>query len=194
MYDKKRVKVYFKNGFSCEGKVLLWEIEPQDEKHQREHPNGFGMLQSLQGQDVLHIYDLKKEVLMVRVFLEEGQEEQHVPQPKSEVKKPVSAQPVDYKQEVQQEAQQVSQKEHKPVSKQPTRQVPTQQELRMQKLQRLHELREKEKQAEKEAVSRKMKDVTLGGQRTKYDNPSFTKPVASNHTGQEGSEGIPENS
>ena len=52
MYEKKKVKVFFKNGYVCEGTVMQWDED--------------AVLQS--NDDFLHLYNVKENVLMVHIY------------------------------------------------------------------------------------------------------------------------------
>lgn len=65
----KRVKIFFRNGITCEGIVSKWE-------------NNEAILCALESDDVVFIPDIKEDIFMVRFFLSSSDEEAVEPIPK----------------------------------------------------------------------------------------------------------------
>ena len=209
MYSRQHIKVFFKNGLTCEGIVIKWK-------------DNQAFLSSLSNDDILHLYNLKEDVMMVRIFAQEEEEEEEEegymeprwvrrpappPEPEPEPEPEhhgVKVEAVDYKKEVtdqrrrqhqhrlQQQQQQQQQPEppleidNAPIVEPDPPQVnfhpDTKHNLRLKKL---AELRNMQREALKDQVVNRMRShvpTNSGTSLDPYDTPNFTKPGPQNNT------------
>jgi hypothetical protein len=192
MYPDRHVKVFFKNGLTCEGIVIQWV-------------DNEAFLQSLDNEDILHLYNVKENVMMVKVFSIEMRDEDFVMEPEPEPEperfngdhllqqqpparytRAPTAEAADYKREAA------------PIVEPPAPAVnfhpDTKHDLRLKKL---AELRNMQKKALEEQVSKRMRSHVPTNMTTTldpYDTPSFTKPGPQNSSATQGRRRVRKNS
>ena len=151
----KRVKIFFRNGMTCEGFVSKWA-------------NNEAVLRSLESDDVVFLPDVKEDVFMVRFFF---QDKEVVEKPPKEGLPPIIEPELEKPKPIKAQAQVPPSQPKKVIDKQ---------ELRLKKL---VELRAQQKKELEENVSKRLKShVPTNIQRPTYVQPSFTKPVSKNNT------------
>lgn len=175
MYEQRHIKVFFKNGLTCEGKVMTWcSKEGQTD----------AVLQSIAGGDFLHLYDVKENVQMVRVFEENselGPTQTATKQPQLPSEEVPTTQPIVTKQV----PRKVPARAPKPVNELPKKppvveppvpelkQRVTDQTMRLKKLAELREMQQRglKKQISDHLTSADMTDIN----KPTYEYPDFTK-------------------
>lgn len=176
MYEQRRVKVFFKNGLTCEGKVMGWCTEEGSTD---------ACLQSLNGGDYLHLYNVLENVQMVRIFEETEGAASEQPIRSSQPQKPAEPIPEPRPVITKKVPKRVPVRAPKPVNepaKKPAVVEPPAPELEQRitdqhlRLQKLAELRDIQKKALREQVSdhltsAEMTDIT----KPVYETPNFTK-------------------
>jgi hypothetical protein len=200
MYPDRHVKVFFKNGLTCEGIVIQWT-------------DNEAFLQSLDNEDILHIYNVSENIMMVKVFTIEMRDEDFVmepeplPDPERHGRMPEEPEAVFHREPPRQQSRHVRRptaeavdykREAAPIVEPPAPVVnfhpDTKHELRLKKL---AELRNMQKKALEEQVGKRMRSHVPTNTTTTldpYDTPSFTKPGPQNRPATQGRRRVRKNS